>query len=93
MEAYDLCMEADEAVAGTSLLLEPCSESPNQLFSVDGDIILLCDGIQDGLCLAVAVGPGTPTGGPSHLRRGLALEDCASIAPLRSRWIFGLFVY
>ncbi len=93
MEEYDVCVEADAPVAGSELFFRPCSDSPNQIFTVDEDIIFLGDGIQDGLCVSVEPGPGIATGGPSHLRRDVTLESCDSIAPSISRWIFGLFHY
>ena len=93
MEAYDLCVEAAGAMAGTSLQLQPCSDSPLQLFVSDQDQIRLDVAEADGLCLAVAPGFGTPTGGPSHLRRGLTLEKCETAEPTLARWSLGLFDY
>lgn len=93
MEAYDLCVEADGPKKGTSLRLQPCSVSPHQLFAFGNDIIRLSGGGQDGLCLAVAPGSGTPTGGPSHLRRAVTLEGCETTEPALTRWSVGLFVY
>ena len=93
MEAYDLCVEADGAQTGTSLRLQPCSDSPHQLFALDKDVIRLSGRGQDGLCLAVAPGSGIPTGGPSHLRRAVTLESCETIESTLTRWSVGLFVY
>lgn len=93
MEAYDLCVEADGAKKGTSLRLQPCSDSPHQLFALGKDVIRLSGGGQDGLCLAVATGSGIPTGGPSHFRRAVTLEGCETIEPTLTRWSVGLFVY
>ena len=39
-------------------------------------------------CLAVEPGEGQPTGGPSHLRRGLLLTPCGDADPSLTRWIF-----
>ena len=93
MGAYDLCVEAEGARAGSSLRLKPCSDSPLQLFALDNDLIRLGGEAKDGLCLAVAPGSGIPTGGPSHLRRGLTLEACGTIDPTLARWSVGLFDY
>jgi hypothetical protein len=93
MEEYDVCVEADGAIAGAELYFRPCSDSPNQVFTVDEDIIFLGDGIQDGLCVSVDPAPGIPTGGPSHLRRDVTLQPCDSTDPSIARWIFGLFDY
>ena len=93
MEAYDLCVAAEAVEQGSPLRLQPCSDSPLQLFSLENGLIRLSGGGQGGLCLAVAPGSGTPTGGPSHLRRDLALEDCATIEPTLTKWSVGFFDY
>ena len=93
MEAYQLCLEAENAGEGSALRLQPCSDSENQLFTLDGDIISLDSERQDGLCLAVDPEPGIPTGGPSHLRRTLTLESCETTSPSLLRWSLGLFDY
>ena len=93
MEAYDLCVEAEAAKQGSSLLLQPCSDSTRQLFALGNNLIRLSGGGQDSLCLAVAPGSGIPTGGPSHLRRPLTLEGCGTIEPALTRWSVGLFDY
>jgi len=92
MEAYDLCVEAEGANRGSSLRLQPCSDSPHQLFSFENDVIRISGGGKDGLCLAVAPGLGIPTSGPSHLRRALTLESCESIDPTLTRWSLGISV-
>ncbi len=105
MEAYDLCVEAEGASKGSSLRLQPCSDSPLQLFALDNGLIRLGGGAQESvrmagdfdhlleLCLAVDPDSGIPTGGPSHLRRALTLEVCESVEPTLSRWSVGLFDY
>jgi len=93
MEAYDLCVEATGTAAGSTVGLKPCSDSPNQRFVVDDDTIRLATGGQSDLCFAVDADDGIPTGGPSHLRRDLTLENCESIGAELSRWIFGIFDY
>ncbi len=91
MEAYDLCVEAEEAQNGSALLLKPCSDSDHQLFALENDVIRLHP--RDDLCLAVDPGSGIPTGGPSHLRRALTLESCESTDPTLIKWSIGLFDY
>ena len=93
MEAYGLCVEAERAMIGSSVRLQTCSNSPLQLFVLENDLVRLGSVGQDGLCLAVAPGFGTPTGGPSHLRRDLTLERCDTIELTLARWSVGLFDY
>ena len=93
MEAYQLCLEAEESGQGSSLRLQRCSDSELQLFTLQDDIISLDSELQDGLCLAVDQEPGIPTGGPSHLRRALTLESCETTDPSLMRWSLGLFDY
>ena len=93
MEAYNLCIEANGTAAGSTVVLQPCSDSPNQRFSIDDGSIRLAGDGPTGLCLAVDPKDGIPTGGPSHLRRDLTLEGCDSIDTALSRWIFGIFDY
>ncbi len=93
MEAYDLCVEAEEAENGSFLRLQSCSDSPHQLFALESDLIRLSGGGQGALCLAVAPGSGTPTGGPSHLRRDLTLEECEAVESTLIKWSVGLFDY
>ena len=93
MEAYDLCVEATGTAAGSTVGLKPCSDSPNQRFIVDDDTVRLATGGQSDLCFAVDAGDGIPTGGPSHLRRDLTLENCESTGAELSSWTFGIFDY
>ena len=93
MEAYDLCAEATGQTAGPTVVLQPCSDSPNQRFVVDCGTVRLATGGQPDLCLAVDHNDGIPTGGPSHLRRDLTLEGCESISAELSSWTFGIFDY
>jgi hypothetical protein len=93
MEAYDLCAEATGTTPGSTVILAACSESPNQRFIIENDLIQLDGAGQPNLCLSVDPGPGIPTGGPSHLRRDLTLENCDTTAPELSQWIFGMFDY
>ena len=93
MEAYDLCAEATGTTAGALVYLQSCSDSPNQRFAIEDGSVRLASSGETGICLAVDPGDGIPTGGPSHLRRDLTLEDCETTDPSRSRWITGIFDY
>ena len=87
MAAYDLCIEADESASGAFLHLRPCSDTPLQRLvnTRDGPIHLESD-TQWVFCLSVAAGEGVPTGGPSHLRRDLALNSCGDPGSPLSTW-------
>jgi len=88
MKAYDLCVAAASPEEESLLHLEPCSDSPLQRFSFASDgRIQLEGGADTRLCLAVASGPRTPTGGPSNLRLDLNLQRCVDVVPPHSRWI------
>ena len=88
MKAYDLCVAAEGPKEESLLHLEPCSDSLLQRFSFASDGRIQLEGGADArLCLSVASGPGTPTGGPSHLRLELNLQRCDDVDPPRSRWI------
>lgn len=83
MEAYGLCVEAEGAAAGASLLLRDCDpERPLQKFTFANDQIQL----GNALCLAISAADGEPTGGPSHLRRDLMLQSCAEVESALSQW-------
>lgn len=90
MPAYNLCMAAGAAEAGSSLLLAECSASPLQRFQInEPGQIRLSPEESDDLCLTVAPEAGEPTGGPSHLRRNLTLETCDQDDSARSLWTVG----
>ena len=93
MAAYDVCVEAEEAAEGSPLRLQRCSDSQNQLFSLDNGLIRLIGAGGEKLCLAVDSGSGIPTGGPSHLRRALTLESCQTTERALMSWSVGLFDY
>ena len=93
MDAYDLCAEATGLTAGFTIVLQPCSDSPNQRIVVEDGAVRLATGGQPELCFAVDPSDGIPTGGPSHLRRDLTLESCKSIGAELSNWTFGIFDY
>ena len=90
MPAYNLCMEAGGPEAGHTLHLADCSSARLQQFRYfDIGQIRLAHGSVGGLCLTVASGAGEPTGGPSHLRRGLTMEACDQVDAARSLWTVG----
>jgi len=93
MAAYDLCVGAEEAAEGSSLRLQRCSNPANQLFFLDNDVIRLNSATDSALCLAVDSAAGIPTGGPSHLRRALTLENCETTERALMSWSVGLFDY
>ena len=86
MPAYDLCLAASGPGAGAILHLQPCGDTPLQRFVHDTNGYILPEG-QSPICLAIDPGPGIPTGGPSHLRRDLRLEDCKEIEPALAQWL------
>ena len=84
MKAYDRCATAESSEPGSEIYLKSCDSSELQRFSFERNgRIRLAD---SDVCLTVADGKGTPTGGPSHLRRDLLLEPCSSADPVLSRW-------
>ena len=87
MGAYDRCLQASRADGGSPLLLVSCSDSPLQIFRYLPDgTVRLTDGSSADLCISVGTEAGQPTGGPSHVRRQLSLEDCSGVEPSLSRW-------
>ena len=86
MEAFQLCVEADSVAAGAELRLQECADQPRQRFEYRDGLIRLHDAGAGTLCLAIAPGAGTPTGGPSHLRRDLALQPCGEVEAALSEW-------
>ena len=86
MPAYDLCLASSGPGAGAILRLQSCADSPLQRFVYTPDGYILPQG-QDQICLVIDPRPGIPTGGPSHLRRNLYLEDCEGIEQSLARWL------
>ena len=85
--AYNLCIQADSAEAGSALYLKECSDSPLQRFEMDNGQIQVVDTTSEALCVVVAAEEGEPTGGPSHLRRDLMLQPCLQAEPALSQWL------
>ena len=93
MPAYDRCVEADDTKADGELHLESCADEPHQRFTLTADGQLRLETAEGtapeaAYCLTVEAGEGQPTGGPSHLRRGLLLAPCADADRGLTRWIF-----
>lgn len=84
MPAYDLCMQAVAAEAGSPLRLAACEDTPLQRFRFGGDGTVRLAGT--ALCMTVADGTGQPAGGRSHLRRDLALRDCDPEDLIQAQW-------
>ncbi len=84
MPAYERCAEAESQQAGARLFLKTCRPSERQRFSFEADGRIRLQGSE--LCLAVDSANGEPTGGPSHLRRDLALGSCDGVSPSLTRW-------
>ena len=86
MPAYDRCLQADSTHDPVNIYLRACSGDSLQRFTLTpaGAIRLT---VHD-LCLALSPGDGEPTGGPSHLRRGLALQRCGEADSALARWKF-----
>ena len=86
MPAYNRCLEAEGAEPQAQLHLQECSDAAMQQFALDDAGALILSGTD--LCVAVSPEDGEPTGGPSHVRRDLLLQDCADANPALSRWVF-----
>ena len=84
MDAYGLCVAAASRTVGAQVFLKDCDSSTQQRFSFDSNGQIRLDG--SDVCLTVASGKGTPTGGPSHLRRDLSLQACKSADSALSQW-------
>lgn len=84
MKAYDRCVTAESSQAGAEVFVRECDSSASQRFSFESNGWIKL--AESNLCLTVADGKGTRAGGPSHLRRDLALETCGSEDEARSRW-------
>lgn len=84
MNAYGRCVAAASGTPGSQILLVNCEASALQRFSFDLNGQIRLDG--SDVCITVAGGKGTPTRGPSHLRRDLSLTPCKSADPALSRW-------
>ena len=86
MPAYNLCLASSGPGAGAILHLQGCDDTPLQRFVYNPNGYILLVG-QGHMCLVIDSGPGIPTGGPSHLRRDLRLEDCEEIEPSLAQWL------
>ena len=84
MKAYDRCVTAESDRPGAEVFLKQCGSTNLQRFSFRSDGRIQLAGSE--VCLTVADEDGTPTGGPSHLRRDLMLESCSTAAESLSTW-------
>jgi hypothetical protein len=87
LEKHARCVEATGASEGSELLFVDCDTTEalqSWQFTKEGRISLADT---PTLCWAVTEGKeGEPTGGPSHLRRDLTLEPCASVDASYATW-------
>lgn len=91
ISAYGRCLAATAAGAGANLILAPCdAASTGQGFRwLEGGGLSLSATVAQGdagLCIVVASGVGEPAGGRNHLRRDLALDECAGADPSLAEW-------
>ena len=85
MPFYELCLQAEDAVAGATLILEECTEAELQTWTVrdSGEIALEAFPL---MCITIGEGPGRDAGGPQYLMRGAGLDICAQEASGRQQW-------
>ena len=84
MAAYNLCLQAGGTKPGSTVVLKACGGSELQKFKLEKNGALKLTGAN--LCLTMAPGKGEPTGGPSHVRRGLSLETCTTTPSSLAKW-------
>ena len=86
MPFFDVCMEAENTSASSTLNLKGCNKNEKQKFKFNNKAeIVLND--NNNLCLTVSEnyregGGGTPT----HLIRDLILDNCSTDISTRQRW-------
>jgi len=86
MPFFDVCMEAENTVASSSLNLKGCNKNGKQKFKFTNKAEIVLNG-NNNLCLTVSEnyregGGGTPT----HLIRDLILDNCSTDISTRQRW-------
>ena len=87
LPAFDVCMEADDSVAGSRLNLEACNDTDKQRFEFTAnDQIKLAS--NDELCVTVDASASKQGGGgtPLHLLRSLALTNCEKSGARYTTW-------
>ena len=87
LPAFDVCMEADDGVAGSRLNLEACNDTDEQRFKFTAnEQIKLVN--NDELCLAIDASGSKQGGGgkPLHLLRSLSLANCEKSGTKYTTW-------
>ena len=90
LPAFDVCMEADDGVAGSRLNLKACNDTDEQrfVFTANDQIKLMSN---EELCLAIDASGSKQGGGgtPLHLLRSLSLASCEKSGTRYTTWRLG----
>ena len=86
MPFFDVCMEAENISASSTLNLKGCNKNEKQKFKFNNKAeIVLND--NNNLCLTVSENSREGGGGtPTHLIRDLILDNCSTDISTRQRW-------
>ena len=86
MPFFDVCMEAENTGASSTLNLKGCNKNEKQKFKFNNKAeIVLND--NNNLCLTVSENSREGGGGtPTHLIRDLILDNCSTDISTRQRW-------
>ena len=86
MPFFDVCMEAENTSASSTLKLRGCNKNEKQKFKFNNNAeIVLND--NTNLCLTVSENSRGGGGGtPTHLIRDLILDNCSTDISTRQRW-------
>ena len=86
MPFFDVCMEAENTSASSTLKLRGCNKNEKQKFKFNNNAeIVLND--NTNLCLTVSENSREGGGGtPTHLIRDLILDNCSADISTRQRW-------
>ena len=87
LPAFNVCIEADDSVAGSRLNLEACNDTEEQRFEFTAnDQIKLVS--NEELCLAIDASGSKQGGGgtPLHLLRSLSLTNCEKSRARYTTW-------
>ena len=86
MPFFDVCMEAENTSASSTLKLRGCNKNEKQKFKFNNNAeIVLND--NTNLCLTISENSREGGGGiPTHLIRDLILDNCSTDISTRQRW-------
>ena len=86
MPFFDVCMEAENTNASSTLKLKGCNKNEKQKFKFNNNAeIVLND--NTNLCLTVSENSREGGGGtPTHLIRDLTLDNCSTDISSRQKW-------